>query len=292
MGFFMSKKAKVAALSIFSNTLLVLSKAVVGIITGSISVISESVHSGIDLIASVIAYYSVKISSDPCDEKHPYGHGKSESISGLIEAVLIFSAGLIIIIQSIEKIASGSHIEKIEFGIYIMLFSTFMNLIVSKMLFKVAKEEDSLALEADAQHLMTDVYTTLGVFGGLVLIKIFNLPLLDPIIAILIAVFIIRVSIQLTIKAIDPLMDRHLPDAEIEKIKQIICSEPEVKAYHKLRTRKSGPQRHIDFHILVKKSLHIDKAHALTERLEENIKLKLSNSEVVIHVEPSDHHEE
>ncbi|MBU2615112.1 MAG: cation diffusion facilitator family transporter, partial [Elusimicrobia bacterium] len=206
-------------------------------------------------------------------------------------AVLIFSAGLIIIIESFEKIITGVKIEKIEFGMFIMFFSMCMNIIVSKMLFKVAKEEDSLALEADAQHLLTDVYTTLGVFLGLVLIKILKLPILDPIIAILIALFIIKVSIEITLKAVDPLMDKQLPDNEIEIIKNLILSEPEVKAFHRLRTRKSGPQRQIDFHIQVVKSLHIDKAHRLTEILEEKIQQSLNNADVVIHVEPIEHTE-
>jgi len=279
-------------LSIASNTLLVIGKIAVGIITGSISIISEAIHSGIDLIASIIAYYSVRVSACPCDEKHPFGHGKSENISGLIEAVLIFSAGLIIIIEAFEKIFNGVKIENIEFGIAVMFFSMVMNIIVSKMLFKVAKETDSLALEADAQHLMTDVYTTLGVFIGLILIRVFNMPLLDPVVAMLIALLIIKVSIDLTMKAVDPLMDKQLPDNEIEIIKKALYTEADVKAFHRLRTRRSGAHRHIDFHVQVTRSLHIDRAHKLTERLEEKIRQGLPNSEVVIHVEPDTHQEE
>src|SRR4030043_2449559 len=184
----MNPKVKTARLSIISNTLLIIMKVFVGIISGSVSIISEAIHSSMDLVAALIAYFSVSVSDNPPDSKHPYGHGKVENISGVIEAFLIFIAAALIIIEAIRKLTGKPfELEIIWIGALVMLLSAVVNTIVSQKLYKIAHETKSIALEADALHLKTDVYTSLGVAVGLGLIAVTGIKWLDPIVAIRVA---------------------------------------------------------------------------------------------------------
>lgn len=172
----MNAKVSIARLSILSNTLLIILKLAVGLISGSVSIISEAIHSSMDLLAAIIAFLSVRVSDNPPDSRHPYGHGKIENISGVIEALLIFMAAIWIIIEAVKKLLGEKiELEAIGLGSLIMLISAIINAIVSKRLYKVARETNSVALEADALHLKTDVYTSLGVALGLGLIMVTGL---------------------------------------------------------------------------------------------------------------------
>jgi cation diffusion facilitator family transporter len=182
----MDIKVKAAGLSVASNIALTAGKLVVGSIIGSVSVISEAIHSANDLLASFIALWAVRKSAQPPDQEHPYGHGKVENIAGTIEAVLIFIAAVFIISESIEKIRQGGEILEPGWGMLVMAVSAGLNFMVSSYLLKVGKEQDSVALEADGVHLRTDVYTSLGVMAGLGLIQLSGYWILDPIIAILV----------------------------------------------------------------------------------------------------------
>ena len=162
-----NRKVRVALLSIISNATLIIFKIVAGIISGSVSIISEAIHSSMDLLASIIAFFSVKASSKPADDDHPFGHGKIENISGVIEGVLILVASIMIIVQAIKKIYNPRPIENEWVAILVMFISGFINFIVSTKLYKVGEEEDSMALKADALHLKTDIYTSLGVGIGI-----------------------------------------------------------------------------------------------------------------------------
>ena len=155
----MNTKVKVARLSLLSNTILIIMKLIVGLVTGSVSIISEAIHSTMDLLAAIIAFFSVRISDRPADDTHPYGHGKIENVSGVIEALLIFVASVWIIVEAVKKIITPGEIESVGIGFIVMFISAGINFIVSKKLYKVAKQEDSIALEADALHLKADVYT-------------------------------------------------------------------------------------------------------------------------------------
>ena len=186
----MNSKVSIARLSIASNTLLILMKMAVGLISGSVSILSEAIHSSMDLVAAIIAFLSVRVSDNPPDSRHPYGHGKIENISGVIEALLIFIAAIWIIVEAAKKLAGEKiEIDSIALGSIVMLISAIVNTIVSRRLYKVARATNSVALEADALHLKTDVYTSLGVSAGLGLILITGINWLDPIIAILVALF-------------------------------------------------------------------------------------------------------
>lgn len=282
----MNKKVRIARLSIISNSLLILMKLIVGVISGSISIISEAIHSFMDLLASIIAFFSVKISDTPADERHPYGHGKFENVSGVIEAALIFVAAFWIIYEAIKKMLKPGEIENISYGFIVMLISAIINFIVSKKLYKVAKETESIALEADALHLKTDVYTSAGVAIGLLLIWITGYHLLDPIIAILVALLILKESVELFLKAYSPLLDVSLSLKELETVKSIIQRHCIDKvSFHDLRSRKAGNYNYVDFHLNLPENLTVKEAHEICDFIENDIKSNLKNTEVTIHVE-------
>jgi cation diffusion facilitator family transporter len=240
-----------------------------------------------DLMAAVIAFFSVKVSALPPDKKHPYGHGKFENISGVIEALLIFIAAGWIIYEAVKKLLEPSLPESIGIGTIVMFVSAVVNLIVSRRLFKVAKETDSVALEADALHLKTDVYTSLGVCVGLLLIWITRVSLLDPIVAILVACLILYESFTLLKRAYSPLLDTQIPDEEILIIEDIIGKHLTTNmGYHMLRTRKAGNMRHVDLHLELPGNLSVAESHDLCDKIENDIMSEINQIEVYIHIEP------
>ncbi len=282
----MDKRGFAAALSVASNSLLVAAKLLVGLLTGSVSVISEAAHSGLDLFAAVIAYFSVKICSKPADHEHPFGHGKFENLSGAVEAFLILLAAIFIIHESLDKLRNPRAVETPEWGLLVMAVSIVVNIFVSRYLFKVAKLTDSIALEADACHLSTDVWTSIGVFVGLGILKLTDWHIVDPIVAIAVALMIIRVAFSLTWKAAGPLLDQKLPDGEVREVRAVVMSNPRVVGYHKLRTRKSGPYREIDYHLIVPGDISVDEAHQIAEHIEDEIRRRYPGAHVVTHIEP------
>lgn len=281
------RRVKVALLSIASNTSLIILKIIAGILSGSVSIISEAIHSGMDLAASVIAFFSVRQSALPADREHPYGHGKIENISGIAEGLLIFIAAGLIIKEAVHKLQAPAEIEQAGVAITVMLVASVTNFLVSRKLYKVAQEEDSMALEADALHLKTDVYTSLGVAVGLILIKVTGLLILDPIVAILVALLIIKEAWELCKDAFDFLLDTKLTDEEEAKIEKIINSHSDkFKDYHKLKTRKSGNMKHIDFHITVDHELTVGETHAIVGCLKKAMCEEFKNTRVSVHVDP------
>jgi len=281
-----TSKTATARLSILSNTLLILLKFTAGIISGSVSIISEAIHSLMDLLAAVIAYFSVKVSGKPADPRHPVGHGKFENISGVAEAILIFIAAIWIIAEAAHKLFSPAVVEFPAIGIAVMGISAVVNILVSRKLYRVARETDSIALEADALHLKTDVYTSAGVAAGLALIWLTGYHFLDPVIAILVALLILKESYFLFRRAYDPLLDTALPEAEISQVEEIIRKHTSGGLkFHNLRTRKSGPFRYIDFHLEVPGNMTVKTSHELCDLLEREIMMVLGPAEVNIHVE-------
>ena len=285
-------KTQVAAISVISNTFLTLAKVVIGLGSGSVSILSEGIHSGIDLVASFIALFAVRESGKPADSRHAYGHGKIENVSGTVEAALIFVAALMIIVEAIQKLhriidGADGYVGDLGLGMVIMGVSAFMNLMVSSRLMKVAKQTDSVALEADALHLRTDVYTSAGVFSGLLLIKITGWAILDPIIALGVSLMIIKASFDLTKEAFSPLVDVSLPEEEREIIAQVLQLHAEsFVEFHKLRTRKAGAERHVDLHLVVAKFTPVVDVHELCDTIEQEINEKLQGTHVLIHAEP------
>ena len=282
---------KVARLSIYSNTILLIMKLAVGFLLGSISVLSEALHSGIDLLAAVIANYSVRKAGKPADDIHKFGHGKFENLSGTIEALLITVAAIIILYEAGRKIFFENEVELngelIGVGIVIMGISALVNFYVSRKIMKVAKHAESIALEADAYHLTTDVYTSIGVFIGLVLIHFTGNPIFDPVLAIIVALMILKASYDLTKRSVSGIMDVKLSDDEEELIKSIIGEHySDYAEFHNLRSRMSGAERFVDLHLVVPKNQPVIEAHDFCDHLEKDIKEKIPNLSILIHVEP------
>lgn len=288
------KKSRVAILSVVSNGTLVVFKLLVGLAIGSVSVLSEAIHSGVDLIASVIALIAVRTSGKPADKEHPFGHGKVENISGTIEALLIFVAAGWIIFEAVKKLLNPHPLEAPALGILVMLVSSAANLYVSQRLFKIAEESDSTALRADAWHLRTDVFTSAGVLVGLIIIYLGNhllpnvdLRWVDPVAAILVALLIIKAAYNLTIQSGKDLLDISLPVEEQERIRAIIQnSDDRVVGFHNLRTRKSGSERFVEFHMLVGSRMTVDESHDIADRITDQIRSELPGTHLNIHVEP------
>jgi len=286
-------RVKAARVSVMSNTALVGMKLAVGLAMGSVSVISEAIHSGLDLVAALIAFFSLSAAARPADERHQYGHGKVENVSGVIEALLIFVAAIWIIIEAYKRLVTGGRVESLGLGMAVMGISAVVNIFVSRYLFRVARAKDSIALKADAMHLSTDVVTSLGVLLGLGLMSLTGIHLLDPLVAIAVAALIIRASWELTRQAFAPLLDIKLPREEEQGIVDIIRRhQGEYVEFHQLRSRKAGAERHIDLHLVVPQDRHVVDVHAVCDRIEDEIKLLFPASHVVIHVEPSDEYGE
>jgi cation diffusion facilitator family transporter len=284
-------KQNTARLSVLSNTILVLMKFVIGFAIGSVSIISEAIHSSMDLIAAVIAFFSVRKSAEPPDAAHSFGHGKFEDISGLIEALLIFLAALLIIYEAASKLLGRTmaelHPEMIIFGIAVMGISALANWYVSHRLFIVAKESESIALESDAWHLRTDIYTSLGVFAGLILIKLTGNPIFDPIFALGVAVVIMKAAFDLTKRSLSDLIDHSIPEKDEKRIKEIICEHSSIYAgFHDLKTRRSGPEIFIEFHLVVPGDISVANSHDLTDHLESDLNTEYPRATITIHVEP------
>jgi cation diffusion facilitator family transporter len=292
---FARRKARAAWISVISNSTLVVSKLVVGLLMGSVSVISEAVHSGVDLIAAAIALFAVKSATKPADRDHPYGHGKIENLSGSIEAVLIFAAAAWIVYQAVHKLIARSPLEMAGLGIVVMAVSAAANVLVSRMLFRVGRETDSIALQADAWHLRTDVWTSAGVMVALAAIALsrwlfpsWDLWWLDPVAAIAVALLIVRAAYNLTRQSLRDVMDESLPEEEQHWIADHVRQVPGVIGFHGLRTRKAGSQRFVEFHLLVDRELSVEVSHRLSHDVSDAIERQFGGASVTIHVEPCD----
>jgi cation diffusion facilitator family transporter len=284
-------KESTARLSVISNTGLVLMKFIVGTAIGSVSIISEAIHSSMDLIAALIAFFSVRKSAEPPDAQHEFGHGKFEDISGLIEALLIFIAAILIIWEAGQKLLGESsellNPELLMWGIAVMGISALVNWYVSNRLFKVGKQSESIALESDAWHLRTDVYTSLGVFTGLILIRLTGLTILDPLIAIGVAIVIMKAAYDLTRRSLSDLIDHSIPPADEKRIQEIICDHASVYAgFHDLKTRRSGPEIFIEFHLVLPGDISVLQSHDLADHLESDLKTEFPRANITIHAEP------
>lgn len=281
-------KARVEALAVCSNTILVIGKFITGVITGSVGIVAEAIHSTIDLISSVIAFSSVRISGQPADKEHRFGHGKAENIAGSVEAILIFAAAIMIMDTAIKRIISGGEVENAGLGVIVMAAATVVNIIVSQILLTQGKKLESIALEADGMHLRTDVYTSIGVLVGMGAIWITGINILDPIIAVGVGLLIIHAAYEIFVKSFKPLMDASLSDEEEIEIANTI-QQANIKGlvgFHDLRTRRSGSDRYVDMHLVVRSGLSIDEVHQICDLVEEKLSYSLPQINVLVHAEP------
>ena len=284
-------KTRAAGLSIASNATLIVLKIAAGAITGSIAILTEAVHSGIDLLASVVAFYSVRKADEPPDPSHPYGHEKVENLTAALEGVLILVGAAIIIFESVRRLITPSAVDTLGVGIAVVGVSAVANFGVSAYLYRQASLTESPALEGDAAHLRTDAFTSLGVLVGLVLVKVTGAERFDPITALLIAVAIVWSGVRIVTRSSRVLVDEALPAAELEVVRETIeaYDAPEVSGFHKLRARQAGSRRHIDLHVQFREGTTLERAHEVSHELQGAIAARLRDADVLIHLEPETH---
>ena len=284
-----STKSGAAKLSLVVVIGLIVLKIVVAVITGSISILAQAVDSFLDLFAVVITFFAVSIAAKPADKEHPFGHGKAENIAAILQAMLIFTAGGLIIYSAVRRIITGVTIELTEAGIGVMLVSIIASIFLSRHLLKVSRAVDSIALQANAHNIAADVYSAAAVLAGLLVIRFTGLNILDSIIALLVALFILKVAYDVLRRSFSGLIDVRLSEAEESVIRSAIMERAgELVGFHELRTRKAGSQRYIDLHLVMPKYASVEEAHRLCDGLEHDIKARLPNTSVIIHVEPCD----
>ncbi|MFC2001409.1 cation diffusion facilitator family transporter [Chloroflexota bacterium] len=283
----LSTRSNAAKISLVVIIGLVGLKVVVSAITGSLSIIAQATDSFLDLFAIAITFLAVRIAAKPADGEHPFGHGKVEGIAAVGQAMLILATGGLIIYSAVRRIITATAIELTEAGIGVMLVSIIASIFLSRYLLKVSRATDSIALEANARNIAADVYSAAAVMAGLVVVRFTGLSIIDPIIALLVALFILKVSYDVLRKSFGELIDVKLPEAEENTIRSSITEHGgEVVGFHALRTRKSGGQRYIDLHVIMPKDTSIEDAHRLCDHLERHIGDRLRHSSVTIHVEP------
>ncbi|MFC1902833.1 cation diffusion facilitator family transporter [Chloroflexota bacterium] len=268
---------------------LIVLKVAVALITGGISILAQAMDSFLDLFAVVITFFAISIASKPADEEHPFGHGKMENIAATVQAVLIFIAGSIIIYSAVHRIIVGATIELAEAGIAVMLVSIIVSIFLSRHLLKVAQATDSLALQANAHNIAADVYSAAAVLAGLVVVRFTGLDILDPIIAIVVALLIFKAAYNVLRKSFGGLIDARLPEAEEGIIRECIIEHGDkVVSFHQLRTRKVGNRRQIDLHLVLPKDGSVEEAHQMCDHLELDIADRLRHTDITIHIEPCD----
>jgi cation diffusion facilitator family transporter len=283
-------RSRAAALSIGSNSALILLKLVAGAVTGSVAIITEAIHSAIDLIASIVAYFSVRQAEVPADSSHRYGHDKFENVAAGVEGMLILVGSGVIVYTAVDHLAEGTEIESLGFGIAVVALATVVNLVVSTYLYRRAAATQSAALAGDAAHLRTDAMTSLGVVVGLALVSITDEAWIDPVVALAIAVAIVFTGLRVVAGSWRVLVDEALPDTETAAIREAIESYGDrgVAGYHELRTRRAGPRRYVDVHIQFRSGTTLEDAHGIAHALQGTIRDRLQGADVLIHLEPED----
>lgn len=285
-----AKKLFAAKLSITTALSLAILKFITGIMTGSMAVLSSAIDSVLDILMSGVNFLAIRQAEQPADESHAYGHGKFETMAALVQALIIGGSGVWIMIESINRLISGSAPQKLGNGIVVLAISVVASWLISRYLVKVATETNSPALKADSLHFAMDVYTNLALAAGLVLMYVFDIPWLDGLLSILVACYIMSESYKLIRQAMKDVLDEQIPKSERDSIEEIIRSQGgDQWNCHDLRTRKSGSHRIIDFHLTVCKNLTVESSHGITEMLEEKIEDELPNSDIIIHIEPCRH---
>ena len=283
-------KLRTAALSLASNSVLILLKVVAGSITGSVSILTEAVHSSIDLVASVVAFFSVRKAGEPADESHRYGHEKVENLAAAIEGILILVGSAAIAFQAIRHLVSGEQVQRLGVGIAVVGFSLVVNLIVSSVIARRARQTGSPALEGDAAHLRTDAFTSLAVLIGLALVAITGAQWLDPVVALVVSASIVVTGVRLLSRASRVLVDEALPAEEVGVIRDAIeeFARHGVVGYHELRTRRAGARRYVDLHVQFRRGTSLEDAHRTAHELQDVIGHRLGGADVLIHLEPQD----
>lgn len=276
-----------AWLSIFAAIVIIGLKGVAYALTGSVGLLSDALESLVNLVAASVALVALVIAARPADEDHHYGHDKAEYFSSGVEGVLILVAALAIAAAAVHRLMSPRPLEQLGIGLALTLLATLINLAVARKLLAAGRQHDSITLEADAHHLMTDVWTSVGVVLGVGAVALSGWIWLDPVVAILVAVKIVWTGYDLIRRSVIGLMDTALPGPEQAVIKEVLDRyRANGIEYHALRTRRSGARRFVSLHILVPGAWSVRRGHDLLEEMEAEIRERLSNTTITTHMEP------
>jgi cation diffusion facilitator family transporter len=278
-----------AWLSIGAAVATILLKLMAWRLTGSVGLLSDAIESFVNLAGGLMALWMLSIAEKPADERHPHGHGKAEYFSSAFEGLLIILAALSIGYAAIERLLAPQPLEAIGAGLLVSVVASAVNLFVARLLLKVGQLHQSITLEADARHLMTDVWTSAGVIAGVALVAVSDWNWLDPAIALFVAANIIRTGWQLLYRSASGLMDAALPVEQQHVIAQVFEKYVEQGIrYHALRTRQAGQRCFISFHILVPGRWSVQVAHDWVERIEGDLRRAIPNCHITSHLEPVD----
>ena len=283
-------KLRAAALSVISNSVLILLKAIAASVTGSVSILTEAVHSSVDLVASVVAFGSVRKAGEPADETHRYGHEKIENLSAAIEGILILVGSVVIAFEAIRRLLVGGHLDSIRLGWIVIGISLVANVVVSTVIGRRARISGSPALAGDAAHLRTDALTSAAVLAGLVLVQVTGAQWVDPAVALAVACVIVITGVKVLTTASQVLVDTSLPRAEVDEIRQVVkaFAPRGVVGYHELRTRRAGDRRYVDLHLQFQAGTSLEDAHRTAHEVQQEIADRLPRADVLIHLEPED----
>lgn len=292
-GLAMNATRKMAVLSIATSIVTLTLKFGAYFLTGSVSLLSDALEALVNLAAGLVALAALTVAQQPADDRHTYGHDKAEYFASGVEGTLILFAAVAIIYAAWARFLSPAPLENLGPGVIVGLVAAAMNYTSARLMLKVARKYDSVAIEADAKHLMTDVWTSAGVLGGLVIIVFMpNWQIIDPLVAIAVGLHIISTGVDLLRRSVDGLMDMALSPPEIRKAEELIrAGLPPGASFHALRTRKAGARRFIEFHLLVPGETSVSESHALCDRIEHSIAAQLAKVSVTIHVEPREAHD-
>ena len=279
-------KERVSKVSIGTTASLIALKAVAAALTGSIGILADAVHSMVDLTGAMIGYIGVRVAGRPPDEEHRFGHGRAEDMAGAVIAALIFIAGGIIAYHAVQRLLSGTVVEMVDAGIFATAGAIAINVAVSRYVLAAARKADSVALEATGRDLMADVMSSVAVLVGLVLVRATGQAFLDPVVALIVVVLIVRAAFVTMRKAANKLMDASLPEEEESRIRELLNRHKDIANYHGMRTRKAGSQRHVQLHIVVPRDRTVEEGHRVAEDVEDEIRTLFPGSAVTVHVEP------
>lgn len=285
----MSIAVRAASLSLIVTLGLLILKLTLGLISGSIAVLSDALDSGQDLLAAAAVLFSVRIAARPADLEHPYGHGKAEGLSATVSAGVVGLGGGFIIYQALRRIIEGGETIDVNLGLAAMVTSGLLNVVVTAYMRMAARRTDSLALAAEARHLQTNIVQAAAVITGLLLVRFTGAQIFDPLVALALAGYMWWMAFGLIRGALGEIMDVRLPEEDERQIyESILACYPEVRGFHHLRTRRSGRQRYVELHLLVDPARTIQEVHDLSDQIEADIKKRLPGAIVTIHPEPDD----
>lgn len=288
-----TNKTKAAKIAMSAAFFLAVIKAVVGFMTGSLSVLASAVDSILDIISSFFNFLAIKKAEQPADTDHQFGHGKYESLAAFIQSLIILGAGITILISAWNKFSSGEQESFSMANIWVMLVSVIVTICLTVYLRYTAKKENSAALEADCAHYAADLYTNIGILIALALMKITGLSFIDPLIAALAAVYIIYSALKLSVNVSKILLDSRVEEETYKKLISVLESfDGYHKDFHRLRTRSSGHEKFIDMHMTLCSKLTLGEVHKIIDEIEEAIKREIPDADITIHPEPCNHEEE